>query len=137
MEWFEELKRRGVYKATAVYTVVAWSLLQAIDIIAPAFNAPQWLNQTLILVLLAGFPVVLILSWMFNFSFIGLRRSSPETQSNKPSVSRKDYFFAASIAVLVLLVIGQQLTLLSRSQFIETDAMRDRKNQRASARYFN
>ena len=35
MEWFEELKRRGVYKATAVYTVVAWSLLQAIDIIAP------------------------------------------------------------------------------------------------------
>ena len=81
------------------------------------------MNQTLILVLLAGFPVVLILSWMFNFSFIGLRRSSPETQSNKPSVSRKDYFFAASIAVLVLLVIGQQLTLLSRSQFIETDAI--------------
>ena len=73
MEWFEELKRRGVYKATAVYTVVAWSLLQAIDIIAPAFNAPQWLNQTLILVLLAGFPVVLILSWMFDFSFSGLR----------------------------------------------------------------
>ena len=33
MEWFEELKRRGVYKATAVYTVVAWSLIQAIGVI--------------------------------------------------------------------------------------------------------
>ena len=60
---------------------------------------------------------------MFDFSFSGLRRNSPETQSNKPSVNEKITFFAASIAVLVLLVIGQQLTLLSRSQFIETDAI--------------
>ena len=111
MEWFEELSVGRSHKATAVYTVVAWSLLQAIDIIAPAFNAPQWLNQTLILITTGWLSSSTDLSWMFNFSFIGLRRSSPETQSNKPSVSRKDYFFAASIAVLVLLVIGQQLTL--------------------------
>ncbi len=123
MEWFEELKRRGVYKATAVYTVVAWSLIQAIDVIAPVFNAPQWLNQTLILILLTGFPVVLILSWMFDFSFSGLRRSSLQSQSKNTSVSRKDYFFAASIAALVLLVVGQQLILLSRSEIIEADAI--------------
>ena len=65
MEWFEELKRRGVYKATAVYTVVAWSLIQAIDVIAPIFNAPQWLNQTLILILLVGFPIVLAVTTRF------------------------------------------------------------------------
>ena len=67
MEWFEELKRRGVYKATAVYTVVAWSLMQAVDIIAPIFDTPQWVNQTLILILLSGFPVVLILKVVFQY----------------------------------------------------------------------
>ena len=59
---------------------------------------------------------------MFNFHSLACVVAL-QKQSNKPSVSRKDYFFAASIAVLVLLVIGQQLTLLSRSQFIETDAI--------------
>ena len=123
MEWFEELKRRGVYKATAVYTVVAWSFIQAVDIIAPIFNAPQWLNQTLILILLSGFPVILVLSWMFELSFSGLRRNSPKSPANNSSVSKKDYFFAGSIAALVLLVVGQQLVLLSRSETIETDAI--------------
>ena len=123
MEWFEELKRRGVYKATAVYTVVAWSLMQAVDIIAPIFDTPQWVNQTLILILLSGFPVVLILSWMFEFSSRGFRRESAKALAKNSSISIKDYFLAGSIATLVLLVVGQQLVLLSRSEIIETDAI--------------
>ena len=105
MEWFEELKRRGVYKATAVYTVVAWSLIQAIGVIAPIFNAPQWLNQTLVLILLLGFPVVLALSWMFEISSGGLRRSSSKSNSPSSSVSIKDYLVAGTISVLVLLCL--------------------------------
>lgn len=123
MEWFEELKRRGVYKATAVYTVVAWSLIQAIDVIAPIFNAPQWLNQTLILILLVGFPIVLALSWMFEISSGGLRRSSSKSDSPASSVSIKDYLVAGAISVLVLLVVGQQVLLLSRANTFESETL--------------
>ena len=123
MEWFEELKRRGVYKATAVYTVVAWSLIQAIGVIAPIFNAPQWLNQTLVLILLLGFPVVLALSWMFEISSGGLRRSSSKSNSPSSSVSIKDYLVAGTISVLVLLVVGQQVLLLSRANTFESETL--------------
>ena len=123
MEWFEELKRRGVYKATAVYTVVAWSLIQAIDVIAPIFNAPQWLNQTLILILLVGFPIVLALSWMFEISSGSLRRSSSKSDSPASSVSIKDYLVAGAISVLVLLVVGQQVLLLSRANTFESETL--------------
>ena len=106
-----------------MYTVVAWSLIQAIDIIAPIFNATQWLNQTLILILLVGFPIVLAFSCMFEISSGGLRRSSSKSDSPASSVSIKDYLVAGSISVLVLLVVGQQVLLLSRANTFESETL--------------
>ena len=47
--FFAELKRRNVYKVAVAYAVVAWLTIQAASIFLPAFNAPQWAMQIVIL----------------------------------------------------------------------------------------
>jgi hypothetical protein len=49
--FFSELKRRNVYKVAIAYAVVSWLLIQAASIFLPAFNAPQWVMQIVILIL--------------------------------------------------------------------------------------
>jgi len=66
--FFAELKRRNLYKVAVAYAVVAWLTIQAASIFLPAFNAPQWAMQIVILILVIGFPIALIFSWAFEIT---------------------------------------------------------------------
>src|SRR5881409_2011736 len=74
--FFAELKRRNVYKVAIAYAVVAWLLIQAASIFLPAFNAPQWAMQIVILILVVGFPIALAFSWAFEITPEGIKRES-------------------------------------------------------------
>jgi TolB-like protein/Tfp pilus assembly protein PilF len=74
--FFSELKRRNVYKVAVAYAVVAWLLIQAASIFLPAFNAPSWSMQIIILILLVGFPIALVFSWAFEITPEGIVRES-------------------------------------------------------------
>ena len=60
---------------------------------------------------------------MFEISSGGLRRSSSKSNSPSSSVSIKDYLVAGTISVLVLLVVGQQVLLLSRANTFESETL--------------
>src|SRR5437588_10225329 len=74
--FFAELKRRNVYKVAVAYAVVAWLTIQAASIFLPAFNAPQWGIQIIIVILAVGFPVALAFSWAFEITPEGIKRES-------------------------------------------------------------
>ena len=74
--FFAELKRRNVYKVAIAYAVVAWLLIQAASIFLPAFNAPQWAMQIVILIVVVGFPIALAFSWAFEITPEGIKRES-------------------------------------------------------------
>src|SRR5437660_9379623 len=77
--FFAELKRRNVYKVAVAYAVVAWLTIQAASIFLPAFNAPQWVMQIVILILVVGFPIALVFSWAFEITPEGIKRESGVT----------------------------------------------------------
>ena len=53
-----ELKRRNVFRAAAAYTVVAWVVAQAFDLAVDNFGAPDWVMRTLLIILIAGLPIL-------------------------------------------------------------------------------
>ena len=79
MRFFNELKRRKVFRATIGYLIVCWIAIQVADIMLFNFNAPGWVFKTMVTFLVIGFPLVLILAWAFDFSSDGVRR---ETESD-------------------------------------------------------
>ncbi len=66
MTLFEELKRRKVFRVAGTYAVVAWILMQIGEVTFPALNIPEWVMSTLVVILLAGFPIAIIFAWIFD-----------------------------------------------------------------------
>ena len=95
-DFARQLRERHVVKVAIAYLVVAWLVLQLADVIFPAMRLPDW-SITLTLVLLGlGFPVALVLSWMFDATPQGIRRTGA-VESTGPTRTAS---FEKSIAVL-------------------------------------
>jgi adenylate cyclase len=107
MNFFEELKRRNVYRVATAYVVVAWVLVQAADTLFPIFEFPDQALRTFTVLLFLGFPLVLVLSWMFEFTAQGLRRTSAADNESVP-LGGNDYAVTLLLVVLVGFMAVQQ-----------------------------
>src|SRR6266581_4889923 len=95
--FFSELKRRKVFKVGAAYLIVAWLAVQAASIGFPAFDAPPWALRIFILIALLGFPIAVVMAWVFDITREGVKLDSQTSGS-------KGLFAAA--AVLIVLALG-------------------------------
>ena len=73
MSLFDELKRRKVFKVGAAYLVAAWLVVQAASIGFPAFDAPPWALRVFILISLLGFPIAVVMAWVFDITPEGVK----------------------------------------------------------------
>ncbi|MGD8497032.1 MAG: tetratricopeptide repeat protein [Gemmatimonadales bacterium] len=75
-QFFAELKRRHVFRVMAVYGIVGFIVLQIVDLAVPALLLPDWTYRFVALILLAGFPVAIVLAWAFEQTPDGLKRTA-------------------------------------------------------------
>ncbi len=73
--FFTELKQRRVVNVAAVYAASTYAVLQVGELILPELPLPEWTYTALVAVTLAGFPVALVLSWVFDLTDGGIRRT--------------------------------------------------------------
>src|SRR3989442_15610718 len=73
--FFAELKRRNVYKVAVAYAVVGWLVIQVSATVLPTFHAPEWVVQTLVVLVAIGFPIALVIAWAFELTPEGLKRT--------------------------------------------------------------
>jgi TolB-like protein/Flp pilus assembly protein TadD len=71
--FFEELKRRKVYRVAAAYMIAAGGAIQLASAAFPAWELPNWALRLVIVVLLMGFPIALILAWAYDITAQGVR----------------------------------------------------------------
>jgi TolB-like protein/Tfp pilus assembly protein PilF len=73
--FFAELKRRNVYKVAVAYAVVGWLLVQVATQVFPFFEIPNWAVRLIVLLIVIGFPVALVIAWVFELTPEGLKRT--------------------------------------------------------------
>lgn len=107
-----ELRHRNVLRVAAAYLVMGWLIAQVADLAADAFNAPDWLMQMLIVVLLLGLPVALFLAWAFELTPEGILRADevPVSAPKDPRAGRVlNAIIIGTLAVAVLLLAWDKL----------------------------
>ena len=88
-QFFEELKRRRVIRVATLYVLALWPIIQIADILAPAIGLPVAAMRYMLIAFVAGLPVVLILSWLYDLNRGGLVRTGDEGgESGNPLISR-------------------------------------------------
>src|SRR5437588_11415574 len=87
--FFEELKRRKVYRVAIAYIVLGWALAQGLAQVLPVFDIPNSVIRVVIALLLIGFPVALVLTWVFDITPTGIQRTSTIVLQSAASVHRR------------------------------------------------
>ena len=72
-ELSRELKRRHVYTVVATYAVVSWVLLQIGEVTFGPLHLPEWVMSRLVVLVIIGFPIVVVLAWFFDLTRKGIR----------------------------------------------------------------
>src|SRR5438034_11849380 len=75
--FFEEVKRRKVYRVAAAYVIAAGAIIQLASAAFPAWELPNWALRLVIMLLLLGFPIALILAWAYDITAQGVRATPP------------------------------------------------------------
>ena len=75
--FFAELKRRRVFRVMAVYGGGAFAVLESVDLISSGIPIPPASRSVLTVLVLAGFPIAVVLSWVFDITPGGVRRTDP------------------------------------------------------------
>ncbi len=84
--FFDEVKRRKVYRVAAAYIIIAAGIIQLASVALPAWDLPNWALRLVIVLLLIGFPLALILGWAFDITAQGIRatpRAIPGTHRRR------------------------------------------------------
>lgn len=113
LKFFAELRRRNVYRAAAAYGVVAWLLIQIATSVFPFFEIPKWAVRYVIIALLLGFPVAMIVAWIFEWTPEGLKRTDdlPPSKSIRRGTGRKfDFLIIAALLVVIAVMAWQRFS---------------------------
>src|ERR1043166_5370330 len=102
--FFAELKRRNVYKVAIAYAVVAWLVIQVSSTVLPTFHAPEWVVQTLVVLVALGFPIALVIAWAFEATPEGIKRT--EVADAMPAAAKQKKH-----AWIYIVVIGGGLSV--------------------------
>jgi TolB-like protein/Tfp pilus assembly protein PilF len=97
--FFDEVKRRKVYRVAAAYVIAAGGIIQLASATFPAWELPNWSLRLVILLLLVGFPIALILAWAFDITPQGIR-ATPQTTVPRTGRRRNIIMLIATGAVI-------------------------------------
>ena len=99
-DFFAELKRRKVYSVAVTYAVVGWLLIQVATQVFPPFEISNWAERFVIVTIVLGFPIALVLAWLFDFTRHGIIRTQDLQAEVKVAVAQPAKSTEKSIAVL-------------------------------------
>lgn len=113
IRFWQELKRRNVFKVTAMYAGTAFIILQLIDIIAQPLKLPAWTMTLVIVLLCIGFIITLLIAWIYDITPEGIRKTVSIEESKgevsmtipiKRRIKVSDIIIAAMTIVIMILL---------------------------------
>jgi len=99
--FFDELKRRNVYKVALAYIVGGWALAQGLAQVLPVFSVPNWVIQLLVLLIILGLPVALGLAWAFELTPEGLKRTEDVDEAAAAAHKKRVWIYVVIVGALL------------------------------------
>ena len=102
----QELKKRRVFRVAIGYAITAWLVVQIASTVLPTFHVPEWVLQTLIVVVALGFPAALVLAWAFDVTPSGIEKAAEADQEVSAKNARQAWLLACTGLIIAGITIG-------------------------------
>ncbi|MCE7991010.1 MAG: hypothetical protein HEP71_03485 [Roseivirga sp.] len=111
-KFLRELKRRNVFKVATAYAVTAWLIIQVVVAIEKPLGIPDGFDTIVIWVLFIGFPVALIIAWIYEWTNQGLKKTGDvdDNESITSTTGKKlNRIIIASLSMVVVLLLVERI----------------------------
>ena len=104
MSLISELKRRNVFRVALLYLVAGWVILQVSQLLFDVLKLPDWTSRLVLGLLVLGFPLSLIFSWVYELTPEGLKREQEidRNQSITHTTARKLDMVVGALLVVAI-----------------------------------
>jgi Tfp pilus assembly protein PilO len=75
IRFWQELKRRKVFSVVTTYAATSYIIIEVVNNLIGPLHLPDWLATLVVILLIIGLPVVIILSWIFDFTPQGIKKT--------------------------------------------------------------
>src|SRR3546814_7363026 len=85
--FFAELHRRRVVRIVIVYAIAGWVVIEVAATMLPGLNLPDWTVTFVIALVVLGFPIAVIMGWMFDLGPRGAERTIERSEEHTPGAA--------------------------------------------------
>lgn len=118
-KFIRELRRREVFRTAGLYVGIGWILVEVASVVLPAFEAPDWILRAMIILLVVGFPVTLVLAWIYDFTDRGIIVQGDPTDTMVPPIGSRKMDFVAIGVLSVALMVSVYLNITGGPEAVE------------------
>jgi tetratricopeptide (TPR) repeat protein len=106
--FWQELKRRKVFSVVTTYAATAYIIIEVVNNLIGPLHLPDWLATLVVILLIIGLPIVIILSWIFDFTPQGIKKteSLEELESKEIAAKPVKRKLRASYVLNAILIIA-------------------------------
>ncbi len=105
------------FRVGIAYVLTGWLLLQAADFALDLIGSPNWVIQSLTVIIIIGLPIALLFAWAFEMTPEGIKREADVDRSDSATVKTGNTLNYAITGVLVLII-----ALMATERFLLTDS---------------
>jgi tetratricopeptide (TPR) repeat protein len=117
--FIRELRRRAVFRTVGLYVGICWIAIEASSIVLPAFDAPEWTMRAIIIAAFVGFPITVVLAWVYEITDRGIVVQEEATDTVVVPFGGRRMDFVVIGVLSVALVFSVYLNFTSTSGPVE------------------
>ena len=105
--FWQELKRRRVVHVIIVYATAAFVIIELVGNVYETLNLPDWTPALTLLILVIGFPLAIIFSWIFDVTPEGIEKtkSSKELGKDEKTATPNSWKIATYVSFVVIVTL--------------------------------
>ena len=110
--FFNELKNRNVYKAATAYVVTGWLIMQVVDTMSNNLEWPPAIASWITKILIVGFPITLVITWLYEVTPQGLKRTGAvqqDTRENRRSGKRLNQIIIGVLGIAICFMLVERI----------------------------
>jgi len=127
--FWQELKRRKVVRVIAMYAGAAYIIIELVNNVAEPLHLPVWTATLVILLLIIGFPIVAILSWIFDITPEGLKKTKPVKVTKEKEIEIKPDKRRLKISDVIIAVLVVVICILLFPKIFKNDKFKDIRDE--------
>ncbi len=123
IRFWQELKRRKVFRVTATYAATAYIIIEVTNNLIGPFRLPEWIPTLVALLLAIGLPVITILSWIFDFTPQGIKKTESLEELTEKEIINKPQKRRLKVSDVVIVVLLVAVVILAWPRIFKRDTL--------------